>query len=70
MNMEMIMLKHRFEYVQEMMGDRVVVIKEETDKHDENWVYFSININASFDMLDFFHAGIRCGFDSRGGKLF
>ena len=69
MNMEMIMLKHRFEYVQEMMGDRVVVIKEETDKHDENWVYFSITINASFDMLDFFHAGIKCGFDSRGGKI-
>ena len=70
MNIEMIMLKHRFEYVQEAMGDRVVVTKEETDKHGENWVYFSINISGSYDMLDFFHAGIRFGFDSRGGKLF
>lgn len=70
MNIEMIMMKHRFEYVQNVMGDRVVIIKEETDNFGEEWVYFSINMSGSFDMLDFFHAGIQCGFDSRGGKLF
>lgn len=70
MDMKMVMLKHRFDYVQEVMGDRVVVNKEEKDDRGDEWVYFNININASYDMLDFFHAGIRCGFDSRGGKLF
>ena len=70
MNIEMIMMKHRFEYVQNVMGERVSIIKEETDAQGDEWVYFSVNINASFDMLDFFHAGIQCGFDSRGGKLF
>ena len=70
MNIKMVMLKHRFEYVQEIMGDRVEIIREEKDDHGDEWIHFNIIIDASFDMLDFFHAGIRCGFDSRGGKLF
>ena len=67
----MIMLKHRFVYVEEVMGDRVVVNKEEKENGDD-WIYFTLTINPTtgYDMLDFFHAGIKCGFDSRGGKLF
>ena len=70
MNIEMVMMKHRFVYVEDVMGERVVVNKEERDNHGDDWIHFSVKINSSFDMLDFFHAGIQCGFDSRGGKLF
>ncbi len=70
MKIEMVMLKPRFEYVQKAMGERVEMIKEETDTTGSEWVYFSVNVDWSFDMLDFFHAGVQCGFDSRGGKLF
>ena len=58
--MNMVMLKHRFVYVQDVMGDRVVVNKEEKDNHGDDWVYFDIKLDTSFDMLDFFHAGIQC----------
>ena len=61
MKIECVMLKHRFEYVQREMENKVEITKEETDKRGEQWVYFNLTIEGSFDISDLFHAGTKCG---------
>ena len=56
------MLKHRFNYVQSLMGEKVFVTSEVTDDKG-HWVYFDLTLNGAFDALDFFHSGIRVGLD-------
>ena len=61
MKIECVMLKHRFEYVQREMENRVEITKEETDNIGDQWVYFNLTIEGSFDISDLFHAGTKCG---------
>lgn len=68
MKYKMVMLKERFDALQEKMSDRIVVEKEEIE-HDDHWVHFEIELKSQFDMLDFFHAGYNAGYDRRA-KLF
>lgn len=68
MKYKMVMLKERFDVLQEKMSDRVVLIKEEIEK-DDHWFHFEIELKDQFDMLDFFHAGFSAGYERRA-KLF
>ena len=68
MKYKMVMLKERFDVLQEKMSDRVVLIKEEIEK-DDHWFHFEIELKDQFDMLDFFHAGFHAGYERRA-KLF
>ena len=61
MKIECVMMKHRFEYVQREMENRVEITKEETDNIGDQWVYFNLTIEGSFDISDLFHAGTKCG---------
>lgn len=68
MKYKMVMLKERFDVLNEKMSDRVVLIKEEIEKGD-HWFHFEIELKDQFDMLDFFHAGFSAGYERRA-KLF
>ena len=58
------MAKERYDALQEKMSDRVFFIKDEVEGN-EHWIHFEIEINGTFDLLDFFHAGYHAGYDNR-----
>ena len=64
MKYKMVMLKERFDALQEKMSEKIVVVKEEIEK-DDHWFHFEIEIVDQFDMLDFFHAGYGAGYNRR-----
>ena len=68
MRYKMVMLKERFDVLQEKMSEKIVVVKEEVT-NDDHWFHFEIELDDQFDMLDFFHAGYHAGY-SRGVEVF
>ena len=68
MKYKMVMIKERYDVVQERMSDKVVFEKDEIEG-DTHWVHFEIELNGQFDVLDFFHAGFHAGYN-RGVDVF
>ena len=68
MKYKLIMNKERYDSLQKRMSDKVFFIKEEIEE-DKHWVHFEVEIEGTFDLLDFFHAGYHAGYDHRA-KVF
>ena len=64
MKWSLVMLKERYDALQEKMSDKIVLVKEEIEK-DDHWFHFEIELKDQFDMLDFFHAGYSAGYNRR-----
>jgi len=68
MKWSLVMLKERYDALQEKMSDKIVLVKEEVT-NDDHWFHFEIELKDQFDVLDFFHAGYHAGYN-RGVEVF
>jgi hypothetical protein len=65
MKYKLIMAKERYDAVQEKMSDKVFFTKDEIEDDGTHWVHFEVEIEGTFDLLDFFHAGYHAGYNHR-----
>lgn len=64
MKYKLIMGKDRYDVLQGKMSDKVFFIKDEIEG-DTHWIHFEVEIDGTFDLLDFFHAGYNAGYSHR-----
>ena len=63
MKYRLVMLKERYDALQNKMSEKVFFTKDSFEDDGTHWVHFEVEIEGAFDLLDVFHAGYHAGYD-------